>query len=76
MADFVGTQRPHFVDICTWCPSVALDFKLIIRQLHSQTKVRDTDITCKNTHQSNVKKLFVIDMNNEQHTIMITGACV
>lgn len=56
--DFVGIQILQFGDYnfnCTWCPSVALDFKLIISQLHSQTKVRDTDVTCENKQQSNVK---------------------
>lgn len=56
--DFVGIQMLQFGDYyfnCTWCPSVALDFKLVISQLHSQTKVRDTDVTCENKQQSNVK---------------------
>lgn len=54
----INTVELQFGEYCfdsTWCPSVALDFELIISQLHSQTKVRDTDVTCENKHQGNVK---------------------
>lgn len=43
----------------TWCPSIALDFKLIVSQLHSQAKVRDTDVTCENKYHQDLRTSHV-----------------
>lgn len=40
---------------CTWSPSIAFNFELILHQLHSQTEVRDTDVTCEDKRQVKVK---------------------
>ena len=57
---------------CTWSPSVALDLELIISQLHSQAKVRDTDVTCESKHRVKSRAVHVTDMNVDLHAASVT----